>query len=100
MIDQHPEVCVASVYNTHEKWGSITASGIRLRNDVPTVAHRTYALGGYLKVTNLRNGHVMVLRVIDRGPYRRGRCVDLTPAADRALGLGGLGRVKVEPWSK
>lgn len=91
------QVCIASVYTSHETWGRTTASGVHLSDSIPSMAHRTHRLLGKMKVTNLRNGRSMVLRVIDRGPFRRGRCVDLSLAADRALGLGGLGRVKVEP---
>lgn len=91
------QVCVASVYTQHESWGSRTSSGVPLRDAVPSMAHRTYRLLGKMRVTNLDNGKTIVLRVIDRGPFRKHRCADLSLAAAKAIGLPGLGRVKVEP---
>lgn len=93
------ETCLASVYSTKDKDqnGTTTASGRKLDDKVPTMAHRTYDLLGYMKVTNRRTGKVMMLQVIDRGPYVIGRCVDVTPAAAQALGIDGLGEVEVEP---
>ncbi len=91
------ETCIASVYDTAETWGSRTASGIRLRNDVPSMAHRTYALRGWMQVTNRKTGKVVELQVIDRGPYRVGRCVDLSIAAAKQLACNGLCPVTVEP---
>lgn len=92
------EFCTASVFTAEEShWGAQTASMVRLRDSALVAAHKTAKLLSKIKVTNLRDGRSVILMVIDRGPYRRGRCVDVTPAANRALGLGGLGKVKVEP---
>ncbi len=91
------ETCIASVYDTAEAWGSRTASGIRLRNEVPSIAHRTYALRGWMRVTNRKTGKVVQLQVIDRGPYKAGRCVDLSKEAGRQLACNGLCPVIVEP---
>jgi rare lipoprotein A len=49
-----------------------------------------------VRVTNRRNGQVAVVRINDRGPFVRGRVIDLSPAAGRALGLAGLVEVSLE----
>jgi len=91
------EHCVASVYSVGDssQRGTRTASGIPLRNGALTAAHRTLPCGSRVRVTNKRNGRSVVVRVSDRGPFVRGRCVDLTPAGARALGFSGLTRVMV-----
>ena len=61
-----------------------------------TAAHRSYPFGSKLKVTNHRNGRSVVVTVNDRGPFVRGRIVDVTPAAAAALGFSGLVQVTVE----
>ena len=94
------EDCTASVYNTREAWGAKTASGIPLRDSVPSMAHRTHVLGGWMRVTNKKTGKTVVLKVIDRGPYRANRCADLSEAAAKELGIDGLGQVLIEPWRK
>jgi rare lipoprotein A len=49
-----------------------------------------------VKVTNLRNGRTTIVRIADRGPFRRGRVIDLSPAAARALGFSGLASVRLD----
>ena len=61
-----------------------------------TAAHRTLPFGTIVRVTNRRNGQVVVVRINDRGPFVRGRVIDLSPAAGRALGLLGLVEVSLE----
>jgi rare lipoprotein A len=61
-----------------------------------TAAHRTLAFGTQVRVTNLSNGRSITVRINDRGPYARGRVIDLTPAGARVLGFAGLARVKLE----
>ncbi len=92
------EVCIASVYSTRDKnqSGTRTSSGIPLNDAKLTMAHRTYRMRGFMKITNLKTGAVTRLQVIDRGPFKIGRCADLSVAAGRAIGLAGLGKVKVE----
>jgi len=85
---------IASVYSTES--GSRTASGARLNPGAMTAAHRSYPLGSKIKVTNRRNGRSVVVTVNDRGPFVRGRIVDVTPAAAQALGFSGLVQVTVE----
>lgn len=90
-----PQTGIASVYSTR-KGGDKTASGIRLKDDALTAAHKTLPFGTRVRVTNMRNGRSVVVVVVDRGPFIRGRIIDLTPAGARALGFSGLAPVKVE----
>lgn len=85
---------IASVYSTES--GSRTASGARLNPGALTAAHRSLPLGSRVKVTNSRNGRSVVVTVNDRGPFVRGRIIDVTPAAAHALGFSGLTQVTVE----
>jgi len=85
---------VASVYSTES--GSRTASGARLNPGALTAAHRSYPFGSRVRVTNRRNGRTVVVTVNDRGPFVRGRIIDVTPAAAQALGFSGLTQVTVE----
>ena len=78
---------VASVYAYA---GGKTASGERANPHALTAAHRTLPFGTMVKVTNKRNGQTVFVRINDRGPFVRGRIIDLTPAAARTLGFGGL----------
>jgi rare lipoprotein A len=55
-----------------------------------TAAHRSLPFGTKVRVTNHRNGRSVVVRINDRGPYVRGRVIDVTPAAADALGFSGL----------
>jgi len=85
---------IASVYD--QSSGASTASGEPLREDAMTAAHRTLPFGTMIRVTNRRNGQVALVRINDRGPFVRGRVIDLSPAAGRALGLSGLVEVSLE----
>lgn len=76
--------------------GARSASGERIHHDSLTCAHRTYAFGTRLKVTNLRNGKSIIVRVTDRGPHVRGRVIDLSYGAARALGMLSQGIAMVE----
>jgi rare lipoprotein A len=86
---------IASVYSTES--GSRTASGARLNPGALTAAHRSLPLGSRARVTNPSNGRSVTVTINDRGPFVRGRIIDLTPAAARALGMGSLARVTVNP---
>ena len=77
---------VASFYG-HECKGQRTASGERFDPNQLTAAHRTLPFGTRVKVTNLDNGQHCVVRINDRGPYARGRVLDLSRAAARKLGF-------------
>jgi rare lipoprotein A len=65
--------------------GSRTASGELLDIQTATAAHRPLPLASYAKVTNLHNGRSVVVKINDRGPYTRGRILDLSPRAADAL---------------
>lgn len=90
------ETGIASVYAYS---GSKTASGERANPAALTGAHRTLPFGTQVRVTNKRNGHSVVIRINDRGPFTRGRVVDVTPAAARVLGFSGLAPVTLESTS-
>ena len=83
---------VASVYAY--KAGK-TASGERVASSAMTAAHRSLPFGTNVRVTNKRSGKSVVVRINDRGPFIRGRVIDLTPAAARAFGFSGLARVEL-----
>jgi rare lipoprotein A len=85
---------VASVYSTES--GGKTASGQKLNPQALTAAHRTLPFGTKVKVTNKHNGHSVVVIINDRGPFVRGRVIDVTPAAARVLGFSGLAQVTVD----
>lgn len=85
----------ASFYSRHAT-GARTSSGERLHHRDFTCAHRTHPFGTLLKVKNLSNGKEVVVRVNDRGPFGRGRIVDLSWGAAKALGMLSQGVVDVE----
>jgi rare lipoprotein A len=77
---------IASVYST--KTGVKTASGKRLNDGALTAAHRTLPFGTKVRVTNKRNGRSVVVTITDRGPFIKGRVIDLTMAGANAIGMG------------
>ena len=85
---------MASFYGNEA--GSKTASGQRFNQNAMTAAHRTLPFGTKLKVTH--RGQSVVVTVNDRGPFIRGRVLDLSTGAARAIGLtsAGVGRVVAE----
>ena len=89
-------------YYSKRATGARTSSGERLHHDSLTCAHKTYPFGTMLKVTNPNNGKEIVVRVTDRGPYRRGRIIDLSWGAAKQLGIlnHGVAMVKVEVVNK
>ncbi len=60
-----------------------------------TAAHRTLPFGSHVRVTNQRTGRSVTVRITDRGPFVRGRVIDLSPAAARAIGVAGLAPVSL-----
>jgi peptidoglycan lytic transglycosylase len=84
---------IASVYNYA---GHPTADGERASPSAMNAAHRTLPFGTMVRVTNDRNGRSVVVRINDRGPFVRGRVIDLTPAAAAALGFSGLAQVTLD----
>ena len=86
---------VASVYST--KSGNRTASGQLLNLSALTAAHRSLAFGTKVRVSNPKNGRSVDVTINDRGPFVRGRIIDVTPAAARELGFSRLAPVTLEP---
>jgi rare lipoprotein A len=84
--DAQTQSGIASVYTT--KTGSKTASGRRLNDGALTAAHRSLPFGTKVRVTNKRNGRSVVVTITDRGPFIRGRVIDLTMAGANAIGMG------------
>jgi rare lipoprotein A len=90
------EKCTASQYGIGDGYhGRRTASGERFDTYALTAAHRTRAFGSIVTVTNHANGRSVNVKINDRGPFIRGRCIDLSRAAANAIGMGGLARVSV-----
>lgn len=92
------ETGIASWYAIKCNRGKHTSSGIPLCDYKFTCAHKTIANGTRVLITNLHNGKQVVCLVTDFGPHVRGRIVDVTPIAAKALGFydQGLARVTVE----
>lgn len=90
------ENCIASVYTVRSNGGTQTASGIPFSNSGMTAAHKTLPFRSRVLVTS--GNRSVIVTITDRGPYVRGRCIDLSPAAAAAIGLGySLARVTVSP---
>jgi rare lipoprotein A len=79
---------IASVYS-----GGRTANGESAIASRLTAAHRTLPFGTLVRITCEHTGRSVVVRINDRGPFVRGRVIDVTPAAARALGFSGLASV-------
>ena len=85
---------IASFYTE----GTKTASGEKFNTNELTAAHPTLPFGTRLRVTNVASGQSVTVRVNDRGPFVRGRVVDVSYAAAETLGMvgGGVAKVKLE----
>ena len=88
----HSFAGVASTYGNES--GSQTASGQRFNENAMTCAHRSLPFGTKLRITH--GGRSVIVTVNDRGPFVRGRVLDLSTGAARAIGLSGLGEVTAE----
>ena len=82
----------ASFYGAES--GSRTASGERFDPNAMTAAHRTLPFGTWVRVT--MNGRTIMVRINDRGPFVKGRDIDLTEAAARRIQCGGVCKVHIE----
>ncbi len=85
---------MASYYGD-ELAGNRTASGERFDPDELTAAHRTLAFGSRVRVTNMANGKSVIVRINDRGPFSRGRVIDVSDAAAREIGMRRSGVAQV-----
>jgi|SRR5512135_1330716 rare lipoprotein A len=82
---------IASVYS-----GGRTANGEIASAGGMTAAHKTFPFGTLVRVTHRPSGRSVVVRINDRGPFVRGRVIDVTPAAARVLGFSGLALVTLD----
>jgi rare lipoprotein A len=89
---------IASFYTE----GTQTANGERFNTNAMTAAHRTLPFGTKLRVTSLTSGRAVTVRVNDRGPYIKGRVVDLSLSAAKALGMvdAGVAKVRLDVLSR
>jgi len=92
-----PQSGIAAIYSHR---GGKTASGGTTNPSGLTAAHRTLPFGTMVRVTNQRNGRSVVVRITDRGPFTRGRIIDVTPAAAGQLGFSGLTPVSLDVVSR
>jgi rare lipoprotein A len=92
--DGHLGTGQASYYG-REFMGSKTANGEKFDPNGMTAAHRTVAFGTRIRVTNLSNGKDVVVRVNDRGPWTKGRIIDISYAAAKQIGMHRSGTAKV-----
>src|SRR6476646_2379167 len=86
------ETCIASHYGYG---GGRTASGKRMNPSAMTAAHRTRSFGSQVTVTSQSSGRSVTVRVKDRGPFVKGRCIDLSSGAARVLGMADLEKVSL-----
>ncbi len=86
----------ASWYSVKTNAGTRTASGERLSNAAATAAHKTLPMGTHVRVTNLDNGKSEIVRITDRGPYTKGRIIDVTVGCAERLGFYSRGVVPVK----
>ena len=96
-VDGYTQTGIASWYGDKEHRNK-TASGERFSRYAYTAAHKSLPFGTVVRVTNLENGKDVVVNINDRGPFIRGRIIDLSYASAKSIGLirTGTARVKVE----
>jgi rare lipoprotein A len=80
---------------SYYKSGKVTANGERFNPHGLTAAHRTLKFGTKVRVTNLKTGKSVIVRINDRGPFIRGRIIDLALGAAKVVGLNRSGVAKV-----
>jgi len=94
-LESAAQAQVATYYGK-EFAGHPTASGERFNPGAMTAAHRTLPFGTRVRVTNSHNGRSVIVRINDRGPFVKGRSIDLSSGAARAIGMGSTGNVRIE----
>lgn len=82
-------------YYADKYQGRQTANGERFKQNARTAAHKTLTFGTWVKVTNLKNGRSVVVRINDRGPFVKGRIIDLSKSAFSSISNVRLGVVDV-----
>lgn len=90
------EIVGVATYYGKEFHGKRTASGEIYNMYALTAAHRTLKFGTRVRVTNLQNRKSVVVRINDRGPFVKGRIIDLSYEAARRIGLLSMGRVRLK----
>ena len=87
---------------SYYRHGKYTANGERFNPKDYTAAHRTLPFGTRVLVTHVRTGKSVIVRINDRGPFTRGRIIDLSLAAAQSLGMtaSGVATVKIVPLKK
>ncbi|OYU49555.1 MAG: hypothetical protein CFE31_04100 [Rhizobiales bacterium PAR1] len=95
----HAETVGKASFYGKELAGRKTASGERFNPSAMTAAHRSLPFGTRLKLPNTANGHSVMVRINDRGPFVRGRTLDVSLGAAQALGFAGRGiaSLRIEP---
>lgn len=102
VVPARAETCIASQYGVGDGYngGPVACRGYERFNTYATspytFAHKTLPCGSRHTITNLQNGRSIEAIVTDRGPFVRGRCVDVGRAGANALGMGGTARVSVQ----
>jgi rare lipoprotein A len=86
----------AEIATYQEFAGRRTASGEKFNPRAMTAAHRTLPFGRRVRVTNSRNGRSIIVRINDRGPFVKGRAIDLSSGAARAIGMARTADVRIE----
>lgn len=76
--------------------GNLTANGERYNHYAISAAHKSLPFGTLVRVSNRRNGRTIIVRINDRGPFIRGRQLDMSGEAARRLGFTGLARIDYE----
>jgi rare lipoprotein A len=96
-LPTYAETCIASQYGIGDGYhGKRAADGSIFNTYAMTAAHRTLPFGTHVTVTNRNTGKSITVRITDRGPFVRGRCIDLSRAAANAIGMGGTAPVTVQ----
>ena len=93
------QVGVASFYSRYHQ-GRLTASGERFNYNLLTAAHKTLPFGTRVKVTNLATQESVIVTINDRGPFVKGRSIDLSRRAARAISIDGIAEVSIKVVSK
>lgn len=99
-LKNNSTIGIGSWYGT-DFHGKKTASGKRFNMYNCTAAHRSLPLGTKVRVVNLKNGRDIIVKINDRGPFKKGRIIDLSYAAAKSIGMvrSGIAKVKVEVLS-